>query len=188
MYFRPPFYGYDFNYHLVYLSIPETHPLFMRRVNLFILFIYMYNRKKISLNMKLVLVDTGTSLQCQIVTLIIMSGSCTIALFQAEDQLRHCTQQRTLISHYYRELKLETIKAKSVSMCTLCAMKINMISERTAFKDWQNKFTGEIEFTVRMNYKYLRIYDIIKYAINKGADQPALPRSLVSAFVIHSLE
>ena len=53
-----------------------------------------------------------------------MSGSCTIALFQAEDQLRHCTQQRTLISHYYRELKLETIKTKSVSICIFCAIKL----------------------------------------------------------------
>ena len=55
MYLGPPCYGYAFNCHLVYLEIPGTRPLCIKKQNLFVLFIC--NRKKVKfkfvqLNMK----------------------------------------------------------------------------------------------------------------------------------------
>ena len=45
MYLGPPCYGYALNCHLVYLAIPGTCPLCMKKQNLFVLFIC--NRKKV---------------------------------------------------------------------------------------------------------------------------------------------
>ena len=40
MYFRPPCQCYALNCHFVYLTIPGTRPLLMRKLNLFVLYIY----------------------------------------------------------------------------------------------------------------------------------------------------
>ena len=39
MYLGPSCYGYALNYHLVYLAIPGTRPLYMKRQNVSVLFI-----------------------------------------------------------------------------------------------------------------------------------------------------
>ena len=38
MYFGPPCYCYALNYHFVYLAIPGTRPLFMRKQDVFVLY------------------------------------------------------------------------------------------------------------------------------------------------------
>ena len=63
MYLGPLCYGYASNCHLVYLAIPETRPLCIKKQNLFVLFIC--NRKvkfkSVQINMKYVLYLTGPS-------------------------------------------------------------------------------------------------------------------------------
>ena len=58
MYLGPPCYGYTSNCHLVYLAIPGTRPLCMKKQNLFVLIICNCKKvkfKSVQINMKHVL-------------------------------------------------------------------------------------------------------------------------------------